>query len=132
MSSYNAVTLLGNLGAEPELKYTPSGKAVANFRLAVNERYTDAAGQQHRQAHWFSVSCWEKLAELAGLYLVKGSRVLVSGRLTSRSYEADDGSKRYAVDVVALNLVFLDGARESAGSLDHESAADLSQPALPL
>lgn len=131
MSSYNSVTLLGNLGADPELRYTPSGKSVCNLRLAVNERYTDSAGNSQHQAHWFSVDCWEKMAELANQYLGKGSRVLVNGRLKTRSYQGTDGITRYATDVVATNLVFLDSAKESRGSMDHLDPTDELQEALP-
>lgn len=116
--SYNSVTLIGNLGDDPEMRYTPAGKSVTNLRLAVNEYYRDAAGDRHNMAHWFSVECWEKTAELAIQHLSKGSRVLVDGRLKTRSYTDRQGVKRYAVDVVATRLVFLDAAPARAGDLE--------------
>jgi single-strand DNA-binding protein len=131
MSSFNSVTLLGNLGADPEMRYTPSGKAVANLRLAVNERYTDSAGDTRHSAHWFSVECWDKLAELGTQYLQKGSRVLVQGRLKTRSYDGSDGVTRYVTDVVATNLVFLDSPKDSRGSLDNVADSPELQEALP-
>lgn len=108
MSSYNHVTLIGNLGEEPQTRYIPGGKTVCNFSLAVNEYYRDAAGEKVDSAHWFRVACWDKTAELAGEHLRKGSRVLVDGRLKTRYYLDRDGVKRYVVDVVANRLVFLD------------------------
>ncbi|MBN1850692.1 MAG: single-stranded DNA-binding protein [Deltaproteobacteria bacterium] len=98
----NQVNIIGRLGGDVELRYTPSSKAVSRMSVAVNERY----GQNER-VYWFPVICWSGLAETVSSYLHKGSRVAVSGRLTTRSYETDDGS-RTVTEIVANSVYFLD------------------------
>jgi single-strand DNA-binding protein len=98
----NQVNIIGRLGADVELKYTPNGKAVSRMSVAVNERY----GQNDR-AYWFPVICWNGLAETVSNYLHKGSRVAVSGRIITRSYESDNGS-RIITEIVANTVDFLD------------------------
>ena len=98
----NKVILVGRLAQDPEIKYTQAGKCVANFNLAVN-RY----GNQ-QEADFIRIVLWEKLAELAGNSLNKGSKILIEGRLTIRSYEANDGQKRRVAEVVAQNMEFLE------------------------
>jgi single-strand DNA-binding protein len=96
------VTIAGNLTDDPELRYTPNGAAVANMSVAVNSRYKDEAGQwQDGDASFFRVNAWRGLAENIAESLWKGSRVIVTGRLKQRSWEAQDGSKRYAVEIDA-------------------------------
>lgn len=103
MSSYNKVLLIGHLGKEPEMKFLPSGAAVVNFSIACNSKSKD--GQEHTD--WFDVVAWSKTAELCNQYLVKGSKVFIDGRLSSRSWEKD-GVKHYKTEVVANQVVFLD------------------------
>ena len=98
----NQVSIIGRLGADVELRYTPTGRAVARMSIAVNDRY----GENER-TYWFPVICWNGLAETVNQYLHKGSRVAVSGRLTTRSYETDDG-KRTITEIVANSVDFLD------------------------
>jgi single-strand DNA-binding protein len=99
----NRVTLIGNLGSDPEMRYTPSGKAVVNMRLAVNTGYGD-----NTRVDWFTLVAWEKLAEACAQYVVKGSRIYVEGRLQIRQWEGEDGQRRYATEVVARQVIFLD------------------------
>lgn len=97
----NNVTLVGNLTREPELKYTPSGAAVAKFGLAVNRFYTNRNGEKVEQTDFFNVNAWRQLAENIAESLTTGARVIVSGRIQSRSWETDDGQKRTVVEIEA-------------------------------
>jgi len=99
----NRVTLIGNLGSDPQMRYTPSGKAVTNMRIAVNTGFGDNA-----KVDWFTAVAWERLAEACGEYLKKGSRIYVEGRLQIRQWQGDDGQTRYATEVVARQVIFLD------------------------
>ena len=105
----NKVVLTGRLGKDPEVRYTQSGKCVASFDLAVTEGY----GEQQK-TNWIPVVAWEKIGEVVGNNLTKGSRVLVEGRLQIRSYEDKDGQKRRIAEVVAQSVEFLDSKRHSA------------------
>jgi len=109
-ASLNKVFLMGNLTRDPELRYVPSGTAVANFTVAVNRAYKDAAGDKKEEVSFIRVVIWGKMAEVCGEYLAKGRPVLVEGRLRSRSWEAQDGQKRSTIEVVATSVQFL-GAR---------------------
>jgi len=99
----NRVQLIGNLGSDPEMRYTPGGKAVVNMRLAVNTGFGD-----NQRTDWFTLVAWEKLAEACNNHLSKGSRIYVEGRLQIRQWEGDDGQRRYATEVVARQVIFLD------------------------
>jgi single-strand DNA-binding protein len=114
--SVNKVILLGNLGKDPEVKYTPQGTAVARVTLATNERYKDKDGQWQDRAEWHNVVLWQRLAEIAGEYLKKGSKVYIEGRLQTRSWDdKQTNQKRYMTEVVASDLVLLGGRGEGAG-----------------
>ncbi|MFC1570167.1 single-stranded DNA-binding protein [Candidatus Omnitrophota bacterium] len=118
-ASLNKVFLMGNLTRDPELRYIPSGTAVANFTVAVNRPYKDTAGEKKEEVSFIRVVVWGKMAEVCGEYLTKGRPVLVEGRLKSRAWEAQDGQKRSALDVVAVSVQFLGGrdkAQAPAGS----------------
>ncbi len=106
-ASLNKVLIMGNLTRDPELRYVPSGAAVANFSVAVNRPYKDGAGEKKEEVSFIRVVVWGKMAEVCGEYLGKGRAVLVEGRLKSRSWEGQDGQKRSALDVVATNVQFL-------------------------
>jgi single-strand DNA-binding protein len=122
--SVNKVILVGNLGRDPEVRSTPSGQSVCTFSLATTDRFTDRTGQQRELTEWHNVVAWGKQADLCGQYLKKGRQVYVEGRLTTRQYEAKDGTgKRYRTEVVAQRVQFL-GGRASAGPDD--SAADFN------
>lgn len=114
--SVNKVILLGNLGKDPEVKYTPSGTPVAKLALATNERYKDKDGQWQDRTEWHNVVLWQRLAEIAGEYLKKGSKVYVEGRLQTRSWDdKQTNQKRYMTEVVASDIVLLGGRGEGAG-----------------
>ncbi|QIE30241.1 Single-stranded DNA-binding protein (plasmid) [Caballeronia sp. SBC2] len=108
----NKVILTGHLGADPELKHLPSGDAVANIRLASSERYRDkASGETKEATEWHRVVFFRRLAEIAGEYLVKGSRIYVEGRLRTRKWTASDGQDRYTTEIQVDRLEMLGGAR---------------------
>ena len=118
MPTCNNVILIGNLGADPELRYTQSGIAVANFDIAVNRQSKDKD-----DVDWFRIVCWQKLAEVVANHCTKGQTVLVEGRLQSRTYEAQDGSKRKAVEVVASSVKF--GSKPGQGQASEDDFGDV-------
>lgn len=122
--SINQVILMGNLTRDPELRTTSSGQSVCSFSLAINRSWTNQSGEQQETVDFFDIVAWGKLGELVNQYLSKGRRCLVTGRLNSNTWEAQDGSKRKRVEVVANDVTFLDGP---GGSPD--SGEDNSQPA---
>jgi len=127
----NKVLLIGNLGADPEMRYTPSGKAVTTFNIAVNRMRRDqSTGEQQKDTQWFSIVAWEQLAEFCTRYLAKGRSVYVEGRLQTRSWDAPDGSKRYKTEIVAQEIILLDRAPASAPEAGAPAPAeeDLDQP----
>ena len=109
MSGVNKIILVGNLGADPEVRYTQNGKAVANLRIATNEVWYDKDGQKQERTEWHSVTVWDKQGESCGQYLTKGRQVYVEGRMQSREYTDKDGIERRVWDVVAERVVFLAG-----------------------
>jgi single-strand DNA-binding protein len=118
MASVNKVILVGNLGRDPEVRYTPSGQAVANFTLATNEAWTDKAGQKQERTEWHRVVVWGKAAENCGEYLSKGRQVYVEGRLQTREWTNKEGAKQYTTEVVANpvgGVVFLAGGGDRGG-----------------
>lgn len=115
--SVNKVILLGNLGKDPELRYTPSGQAVARFSLATSDRWRDKnSGEWQDRTEWHTVVCWAKLAETVGQYLTKGSSVYIEGRLQTRSWDDKEGKKHYSTEVVANELVMVGGRNSGAGA----------------
>src|SRR5207245_3516803 len=109
----NNVTLLGNLGRDPEVKHTPSGTPVAKLTVATNERFKDKEGQWQDRTEWHNVVLWQRLAEIAGEYLKKGSKVYIEGKLQTRSWDdKQTNQKRYMTEVVASDLLLLRGRRE--------------------
>jgi single-strand DNA-binding protein len=113
MASLNKVFLIGNLTRAPELRYTPSGTAVSDLRLAVNRSYTTQGGERREETCFLTVVVWGKQAESSAQYLDKGSPVLVEGRLQTRDWETKDGQKRNVVEVVAERLQFLGRGRST-------------------
>jgi single-strand DNA-binding protein len=117
--SVNKVILVGNLGRDPEVRNTQSGQSVCNLSLATTERYQGRDGQPREQTEWHNVVVWGKQAELCGQYLQKGRQVFVEGKITTREYEARDGSgKRYRTEVVAQRVQFLGGRPAAANTTD--------------
>jgi len=126
-ASVNKVILIGNLGADPELKYTPNGAAVANLSLATIDTWKDNDGNKQERTEWHRVIIWKKLAEIAAEYLKKGSKVYFEGRLQTRSWEDKDGVKRYTTEVVADNMVML-GQKEQSAELDEQLLDEQQEP----
>ena len=108
MASVNKVIVIGNLGRDPELRYTQSGQAVANFTVATNENWTNKAGEREERTEWHRVVAWGRVAELCAEYLAKGRTVYVEGRLQTREWEDKEGQKRQTTEVVAQTVQFLD------------------------
>jgi single-strand DNA-binding protein len=108
--SVNKVILLGRLGQDPELKYTPGGSAVCNFSLATTESWTDKAGQKQEKTEWHRIVVWGKLAELCNQYLAKGRQAFLEGRLQTRDWTDKDGNKRYTTEILANTVQFIGGA----------------------
>src|ERR1700689_4481761 len=120
--SVNKVTLLGNLGKDPEVKFTPSGTAVAKLTLATEERSKDKDGNWTEKTEWDNVVLWAKLAEIAGEYLKKGGKVYIEGRLQTRSWDdKTSGQKKYMTEVVASDLILLGGRGEGGGEFSGSS-----------
>ncbi|MBF0492505.1 MAG: single-stranded DNA-binding protein [Deltaproteobacteria bacterium] len=124
MASVNKVILVGNLGSDPEVKYTPSGSAVANFTMATHERWKDASGQDQEKTEWHRIVVWGKQAENCGQYLSKGRSAYIEGRLQTREWTDKEGNKRYTTEVVAQTVQFLGSAPGAGGerSKSYESA----------
>ena len=116
-ASVNKTTLVGNLGADPELRYTPSGQAVCELRLATNEVWNDKEGQRQERTEWHRVVVWGKRAELCAEYLRKGRQAYIEGKLRTRSWDDKEGNKRYTTEIVANDVQFL-GGRENARTTD--------------
>ena len=111
--SVNKVILIGRLGRDPEIKYTPSGAPVAKFSLATDEVFKDRAGEQQRRTEWHNIVAWNKLAEICGEYLTKGKQVYIEGSIRSRQWEDQSGNKRTAYEIVAREMKML-GSRADA------------------
>lgn len=114
MKSINEVVLLGNLGGDPELKYTTTGKTVCRFSLATNELWTDEKGEKQGKATWHTCIAWEKTAEVCNQFLKKGSRVYLRGKLALQKWEDGNGINREKTVIVIREAIFLDNARETA------------------
>ena len=110
--SINKVILIGRLGKDPEMRFTPSGKAVTNFTLATNENWTDQSGEKQERTEWHRIVTWGKLAENCAKLLAKGKQIYVEGRIQTRSWDDKDGSKRYTTEIVA-NIMQMLGPMES-------------------
>ena len=110
--SVNKVILIGRLGADPDVRYTPGGQAVANFNIATDEGYTDKNGQKQDKTEWHRIVAWGRTAELAGQYLKKGREVYIEGKLETREWQDKEGAKRYTTEVKVQALQFLGGRQE--------------------
>jgi len=128
MGTVNKVILVGRLGQDPELKYTPSGAAVTNFSVATNEVWKDDQGNKKDRTEWHRVVIWRRLAEIAGEYLKKGSRVYLEGKLQTRTWEDKDGIKRYTTEVIANIMTMLDTKAESGRAAAPPPPAEADAP----
>jgi len=103
----NKIMLIGNLGRDPEMNYTPNGTAIAKFSLAVNRVTKSATGERQEETEWFNIVAWQQLAERCSTYLKKGQKVFIEGRLSTRKYTDKNGVERTAVEVIASDMEFL-------------------------
>lgn len=135
--SFHTIVITGNLGGDPEMRYTPSGQAVTNFSVAVNESFTNSNGERIKRTIWFRISAWGKQAEICNQYLKKGRMVLVEGRMTvdpntggPRIWTGQDGSPRASYEVTAQTVRFLSsrGEYETSGGGEQMDAGDMLPP----
>jgi single-strand DNA-binding protein len=138
MASVNKVILVGNLGRDPEMRYLPSGEAVANLAIATSRKYKNKAGEMVEETEWHRVTFFGKLAEIAGQYLKKGRSVYVEGRIKTDKYTGKDGVEKYSTQIVANEMQMLggrEGMGEPSGDTDesggYSQAAPKSQPRSP-
>ena len=143
MSFVNKVTIMGNLGQDPELKNTNSGQAVATMSVATNEKWKDKSGQDQERTEWHRVQVWGKTAENCAKYLKKGSKIYAEGKLQTRSWDDKDGVKRYTTEIVAQSVQFLGapsggGARpphpadgDAVGEAPPQQSADFTEDSIP-
>ena len=118
MASLNKVMIIGNLGSEPEMRFTPNGNPVTSFRVATNRVYTTSEGERKQETEWFTVVAWNKLAEQCNQFLTKGRLVYAEGRLRTRTWDGQDGQKHYHTEIIANRVTFLD--RQSLASLPED------------
>ncbi|MFA6992381.1 MAG: single-stranded DNA-binding protein [Candidatus Gracilibacteria bacterium] len=114
--SLNRAQLIGNLTRDPEVRQIPGGQTVATFGLATNFTWTDSSGQKQTKAEFHNIVAWRRLAEICSQYLKKGAKVFVEGRIQTRDWEGEDGTKRYRTEIVADNMIMLDGRRGGDGA----------------
>ena len=121
----NKIMVIGNLGTDPEMRYTPSGKPVTSFRLAINRVYRSDDGERQEETEWFTVVAWDRLAEQCNQYLTKGRRAYIEGRFRSRKWEGQDGQPRSVNEIIANSVLFLDqiSGTDEAASQETGNAA---------
>jgi single-strand DNA-binding protein len=127
----NKVILIGNLGKDPEVRFTPSGSAVANFSLATSEQWNDREGKRQERTEWHNIVVWGKQGELCGQYLAKGRQVYVEGSIRTRSYDDKNGVKRYITEIVAQKIRFLGGGGGTRMAPEAETADDMGGGGVP-
>lgn len=125
----NKVILVGNLGADPEVRFTPGGQSVANFRIATSESWQDKAGTKQERTEWHRIVVWGKLAELCGQYLKKGRQCYVEGKLQTREWTDKEGKKNYSTEVIAREVTFLGG--KGGAATDGPPAPDEGSQGVP-
>ncbi|HUI08773.1 MAG TPA: single-stranded DNA-binding protein [Bacteroidota bacterium] len=128
--SLNKVMLIGNLGKDPELRFTSSGVPVATFTIATNESWKDQEGNMQERTEWHNIVAWRKLAEICGEWLKKGKKVYIEGRIQTRSYDdKNTGAKKYITEIVADNMIMLDGKSAAGAPAEAPGAAAAPEPA---
>ena len=128
MASVNKVILVGNLGRDPEIRYTQQGTAVANFSLATTNRFKNRSGEMEERTEWHRIVAWDKLAEICGQYLAKGRQVYIEGRLQTREWEDKDGNKRSTTEVVAQTMQMLGRREGQAGGSGPSTSSAAPEP----
>jgi single-strand DNA-binding protein len=121
----NKVMVIGFLGRDPEMRFTPSGKSVANFSIASSRSWKTADGETHTETEWFNVVAWERLAEISKEYLSKGSRIYVEGRLQSRNWQDGEGIQHKSIEIVAQDILLLSDNKNDDGSTDSEGENEI-------
>lgn len=129
MSSVNKVILIGNVGKDPEVRFTGAGQAVANFTIATNEIWTDKTGAKQERVEWHRITTWGKLAELCGQYLQKGRSAYVEGRITTREWEDKEGKKQFTTEIVASEVKFLGAKGDDAAPPHDATTGEVKPPA---
>jgi len=124
MAGLNKVMLIGNVGNEPEMRYTAGGSAVTSFRIAVNRNFSSKEGERREETEWFDIVTWNKLAEVCSQFLQKGRQAYVEGRLHTRSWDGQDGQRRYRTEVVAETVLFLGPGGGGMGAAPRMEAYD--------
>jgi single-strand DNA-binding protein len=128
MASINKVIIIGRLGKDPEVKYTPSGDAVCNFSVATSDKWADkSTGEKKERTEWHRIVAWRRLAEICGEYLKKGREVYIEGKLQTRSWEKD-GTKRYMTEILASTVQFLGDNRQEAGQAEEKPYTPTQNP----
>ena len=131
MAGINKVILIGNLGGDPEVRYTPSGVAVAQFNIATSEEWKDKdSGEKRERTEWHRIVAWRRLGEICGEYLSKGQQVYVEGRIQTNTWEDKEGNKRYTTEIIANTVQFL-GRRESSESARPRSTSPADYQGVP-
>jgi single-strand DNA-binding protein len=132
MVNFNKIMVIGNLGRDPEMRYTAQGLPVTSFSIATNRVFTDPSGEKQTETEWFTIITWRQLAELCNQYLSKGRRAFVEGRLHSRTWEGNDGKPHFVNEITADRVLFLDRAdRENEGFAPSEGAPPPSDGGAP-
>lgn len=121
----NKIIVIGHLGRDPEMRYTPNGQSVTSFSVASSRRYTTAAGERREETEWFNIAAWGRLGELCNQYLTKGRQVYVEGRLRSRSFEGRDGQQRFVNEIYLTDIQFLGQGPSAGGGREGEPPSDL-------
>jgi len=129
MASLNKLTVIGNLGTDPEMRFTPGGNPVTSFRIATTRTYVTSEGERRQETEWFTVVTWSKLAETCNQFLSKGRRAYVEGRLRTHSWEGQDGQRRFRNEIVANRVIFLD--RPGVAPLPEEGEAGEAEEIQP-
>ena len=124
----NKVMLIGNLGQDPEMRYTPSGRPLTKFRIAVDRSWTSADGDKKSETEWFNIVAWGKLAEICNQYLSKGRRVYIEGRLHTRSWQDDNGANHSSVEITANEMIMLDESPIEEEMNEGESPSEEDYP----
>ena len=133
MAGLNKIMVIGNVGTDPEMRYTPNGSPVTSFRIATSRSYNAQDGERRQETEWFTVVAWNNLAEQVNQFLAKGRRAYVEGRLQSHSYQGNDGQTRFRNEIIANRVLFLDrpGSGEQGSEEQGSSGASESDPGEP-
>lgn len=127
----NKVMIIGHLGRDPEMRYTPSGRSVTSFSVATSRNWTTAEGERRTETEWFNVVAWGSLAEICNQYLKKGQQVYVEGRLQTRRWEDEDGNKRSATEIVAREMIMLSQKSDKDGEAGDEQYPENDEEEFP-